>query len=658
MQKILAQFGINKTLCMFFAVTLIMMLLVGVVAYKGINTGQKGFAKLTSLVTANDDKKTSLSAIKDIERLKRYLYDVLHSENEKDIQVKYQKAITLLDNLKPIMGRELYQQTRDEIENIKKFKMALFAAQKEWDKKTKEAQNIANNIQKKLLEIIDNEEAKLLTNLDSLSRDPQLANKIEREYNKINNLKDLKEQVSNLVALQAKIDKVSDPDYLVPRKSILLSTKKKTEKIIGSLKKENINGLTEVENKLKKLLLLSEDLFKAKEKELALLKKGKDIEKEAENIKEQLTDLAVNLQKQINKKLAEETSTLKHKMHNFSIILATLLAMGILLNLLLCNLISRFLKNRLADLGAFIQNISSGNLAIAREYQLDGKDELSTVQRELSIAIQKIADMLNKTKAVSHQLLSDAQKMEKVAEEMATSANNTEENASGIYQTALEAQELAKQMSLAIEEITTAINEISQNTSATSAIAQEAQDKLENANRTAQALARASEKIGEVSKFIGNIAEQTNLLALNATIEAARAGEAGKGFAVVANEVKELAKQTGNSVEEIDRIVKELQNNVKDVTIALEETTETMNKIVEASASVAASIEEQTAVVSEIRTQAQNTSDGISAITEMAQGIKEMSETNAENAQAVKETSHEVKTVAENLEDSLRKFKL
>ena len=69
------------------------------------------------------------------------------------------------------------------------------------------------------------------------------------------------------------------------------------------------------------------------------------------------------------------------------------------------------------------------------------------------------------------------------------------------------------------------------------------------------------QQIHMAANLINEISDQTSLLALNASIEAARAGEAGKGFVVVADEIAKLASQSSDSVEEIDRVVLELQEN-------------------------------------------------------------------------------------------------
>ena len=89
---------------------------------------------------------------------------------------------------------------------------------------------------------------------------------------------------------------------------------------------------------------------------------------------------------------------------------------------------------------------------------------------------------------------------------------------------------------------------------------------LQNATyETANSLSQKSRSIDGISKTISEIASQTSLLALNAAIEAARAGEMGKGFAVVAGEIGALAAQTASATGDINHIISEIQNEIKNV---------------------------------------------------------------------------------------------
>lgn len=90
----------------------------------------------------------------------------------------------------------------------------------------------------------------------------------------------------------------------------------------------------------------------------------------------------------------------------------------------------------------------------------------------------------------------------------------------------------------------------------------------------------------DIVQFIQKIAGQTNLLGLNAAIEAARVGEMGRGFGVVADEIRKLSADSSSSVEEIKKVLKDLQEKVAALS--------------EQAHQIQVSMEEQAAVVQEV----------------------------------------------------------
>lgn len=109
------------------------------------------------------------------------------------------------------------------------------------------------------------------------------------------------------------------------------------------------------------------------------------------------------------------------------------------------------------------------------------------------------------------------------------------------------------------------------------AVNNEVSESMHTTTDITQKLSGAVEEIGVTLKLISDISSSTNLLALNASIEAARAGEAGKGFAVVAAEVGNLANSTQESLKIVQSVIERVQENVKDITIQVEENATKLN---------------------------------------------------------------------------------
>jgi methyl-accepting chemotaxis protein len=79
-----------------------------------------------------------------------------------------------------------------------------------------------------------------------------------------------------------------------------------------------------------------------------------------------------------------------------------------------------------------------------------------------------------------------------------------------------------------------------------------------------------SGQINKIVDTVGEISRQSNLLALNATIEAARAGQAGVGFSVVAEEMRKLSDVSHASVQNIGKLIINVQSAITNVNEKME----------------------------------------------------------------------------------------
>lgn len=202
------------------------------------------------------------------------------------------------------------------------------------------------------------------------------------------------------------------------------------------------------------------------------------------------------------------------------------------------------IKNRMSDLFSRVEDQTSA----LNEFNQKLQSQASTFE-EISATIEELTGASEKISEVAEKQVQGNSEMDFTMQEFFEIKNQTKEKLNSSLEN--------------IEKVVTRTNI--------------GNDILERVEATIIDIKTESDHIGETITMIVDIADRINMLSLNASIEAARAGEHGRGFAVVANEIGKLATQTGESVKEIEdvlkisankteagvRIIKEASNNIK-----------------------------------------------------------------------------------------------
>lgn len=226
------------------------------------------------------------------------------------------------------------------------------------------------------------------------------------------------------------------------------------------------------------------------------------------------------------------------------------------------------------------------------------------------------------------------------------------------------------QVATAVNEMTATVQEVARNTSDASSAADsaslEAQDgalqstnaigaiealdsEIKAATKMIEVVKQESTNIGSVLDVIRGVAEQTNLLALNAAIEAARAGEQGRGFAVVADEVRTLATRTSDSTQEIERMVKSLDQKTTEAVEKMHAATEQASSSVDSVEQAAMSLGEIAGSIRNITVMNQQVAEATKQQSEVSEDINRNITAIQQIAETVVESSSEISATSERV---------
>jgi methyl-accepting chemotaxis protein len=255
---------------------------------------------------------------------------------------------------------------------------------------------------------------------------------------------------------------------------------------------------------------------------------------------------------------------------------------------------SSFLAERARD-GIAAANSTRQDVTAVEEKQQGIAEQMGTLaertqdeaalSRELSASLEEMAGAMDHSNA---QFLETTTSVEQMASSIRESSSQAEKITHNVEGTAHDLDGIAEafaRIKTGASASAQASAEVKQDAESGLQVVQSSMEEMarieEESRKATEAMARLSHQTGEVAKIIEVIRElvsDTELLAFNAAIIAAQAGEEGKGFSVVAEEIRDLADRTTTSAQDIQRIVKAIGGDTREVTDAVAATEQRITK--------------------------------------------------------------------------------
>ena len=325
--------------------------------------------------------------------------------------------------------------------------------------------------------------------------------------------------------------------------------------------------------------------------------------------------------------------------------------------------VARSFTRPILKMASMAEKIGQGDLSVDT-LKMNSNDELGKLTQSFNHMVVNLRQLVTHLRdsstlvaSSSEQVVSSTEQMNSSVQQISstiqqiskgsqTQAHELEETSRVVTKLTKNMKNLASKASNTAE-LTNEVGHISESGSKSASEADFRMSKIISVtNESAKKIKGLAERSGEITavlEVIRKIADQTNLLALNAAIEAARAGEAGRGFAVVADEVKRLAEGSAKSSEEIDVLIRQIQDDAKATVESIEggskeiaEGRIVIDKALKALNEIATKVKEVSVNVIDV---ANTTQAQVTEIEQLSKAASEIAAVSEQNASATEEAS-------------------
>jgi twitching motility protein PilJ len=231
---------------------------------------------------------------------------------------------------------------------------------------------------------------------------------------------------------------------------------------------------------------------------------------------------------------------------------------------------------------------------------------LGNVADALNLMLENVGGLIANAKLASDQVASASSGITTVAAQL---EEGEQRQTQEIYLTSEGVRDLndkAQKVLANCEAATTAAGNgrlaAEQGAKAVSALIQGMARIRENTQVNAKKIKRLGDRSLEIAgivKVIADISAKTDMLALNASIEAVRAGEQGRGFTIVAEQVRGLADRTKTLTAQIDKLVKDIQQETGEAVAQMETQTQEVEQGAKAAETAGSKLDNIVAVSTE-----------------------------------------------------------